>query len=483
MKKITSYILLIIFSTSAFAQEIIWEKFTGGTNNEVAHYLLYTDDGGFVTIGYTESYGTGEWGKPEMWLSKFDEDGEMLWNNTYGQPDSLDKAYFGIEIPDGYLLVGERMEDIVYGNGMCGIIVKTDFEGNEIWSKKYKGDNKDMLRHIQPVPENGYIACGATRSNGAGFIDGWAVKLDEECNIEWQSNFGGDNYEVFKQIYPTPDGGFLAGGFSNSDAGYGSYDIWFVKLDAQGNMEWEKRIGNEYSNRINYFVPTSDGNYISTGRSEQDDSGTDELFVLKVNPDCDVIWEQYYPATVEGEGHYIEESLSTGYIIAGADANSIGGPWQTDGWVLRINNVGDLLWDYFVHGDASDLFYVARQNEEGDIIAGGGNMSTGMGMNDLWLTKLSDSTYITSISNETSSNVFVYPNPTSGLLNIKLPSSKNSHTSLNVIDIFGKTLLKTKFHNNSESSATINLSDYKKGIYIIQLTSDGNTHTKQIVLQ
>ncbi len=173
MKKITLSVFVLFISLSMFSQELIWDKLYGGYDNDVAYYVINNDDGTFVTIGYTESFGTGVWGKPDMYMCKFDANGDMLWDKTYGQPDSLDRAYFGLKIDDGYVLVGERFDDIVAANGMCGIIVKTDFDGNEIWSKKYQGDNKDMLRHIQPVQNNGFIACGATRSNGAGFIDGW----------------------------------------------------------------------------------------------------------------------------------------------------------------------------------------------------------------------------------------------------------------------------------------------------------------------
>jgi len=475
MKSLMLYLILGCFAQSVYSQELFWEEFYGGSNNDLAHHLLFTDSGGFLTIGYTESYGSGEWGKPDMWFCKFDTDGQLLWDNTFGQPDSLDKAYFGIEIEDGYLLIGERMEDITYGHGMGGVIVKTDFDGNEIWSKKYKGDDKDMLRHIQPVPEGGYIACGATRSNGAGFIDAWAVKLDEDCNIEWQSNFGGSDYEVFKQIYPTGDGGYLAGGFSNSD-GLGSYDIWFVKMDNLGNLEWEKRIGNAYSNRLNYFTPTVDGNYIATGRSQQDNQETDELFALKVDSNGDVIWEQFYDATVEGEGYYIEEVSPGGYIISGADANSIGGPWQTDGWVLRISETGDIIWDYFIHGDASDVFYVARQNEEGDIIAVGGNMSSGGGMNDLWLTKLSDSTYITGLENITIlAGISAYPNPTNGVINL---TGFGNLLGLEITNLSGKTI-----YNMKHVPLQIDLSNQPKGLYFIKIETENGVYAEKLIIQ
>ena len=492
MKNIILCLIFGILSQTTFSQDLLWEHFYGGPNNDLAHHLIFTNDGGFVTIGYTESFGTGIWGKPDMWLCNFDEDGQMLWDKTYGQPDSLDKAYFGVKVDDGYLLVGERMEDIVYGNGLSGVIVKADFEGNEIWSKRYKGDNKDMLRHIQPVPSGGFIACGATRSNGAGFIDGWAVKLDEDCNIEWQANYGGADYEVFKQIYPTTDGGFMAGGFSNSD-GLGSYDIWFVKMDSFGNLEWEQRLGNEFSNRLNYFMPTSDGNYIATGRSQKDSQELDELFAIKISPDAEIIWEQFYPATVEGEGYYIEEVLYGGYIIAGADANSIGGPWQTDGWVLRINDTGDLLWDYFTHGDASDLFYVARQNAAGDIIAAGGNMSHGAGMNDLWLTKLSDSTYVTgfdvSANTVETPDVSVFPNPTNGIINLNLtgfgnekPNRFSKPVRFHIADITGKTV-RTGEYSHSYVPMQIDLSNIEKGIYFIQVITRSDIYTRKIVVE
>ena len=483
-------IFTFIFSALSFAsfsQDVIWEKFYGGSNNDVAQYIINSDDGGFLTVGYTESFGTGVWGNPEMWLCKFDESGEMLWNKTYGEADSLDKAYFGLEIDDGYILIGERMKDITYGAGMCGIITKTDFDGNEIWSKMYKGDDKDVLRFIQPVAEDGYIACGATRSNGAGFIDGWLVKLDSDFNIEWESNFGTDNYETLKQVYPTDDGGYIAAGFSNSDDGLGSYDIWFVKTDSQGELEWGKRIGNEFSNRLNWFTPTSDGNYISTGRSQQDEAEIDELFVLKTTPEGEIIWLKYYPATVEGEGFYIEESLAHGYIVSAADANAIGGPWQSDGWLLRIDDEGELIWDYFVHGDASDQFYVARQNSEGDIVAAGGNMSQGPVMNELWITKFSDSTYTVGIEDELFSNdnseLFISPNPTSGLINIDITSIKSKNLKLNIIDTFGRSILQKNVENIKGNSISLDLSRFENGVYIVQIASNSKNYSEKIIVR
>jgi len=363
-----------------------WGFYYGGGNNDSAEEMLLTSDGGYITAGYTESYGTGIWGKPDMWLVKFDAIGQIEWEQTYGQPDSLDKAYDIIDAGDGYVLVGERFYDIVAGAGMGGIVMKTDYQGNEIWSRKHRGDDKDMLRHIEVAPSGGFISCGVTRSNGAQFIDGWIVKLDDNGFIEWETFFGGTGYEVFKSIYPTSDGGYIAGGYTNTGI-TGSYDIWFVKVDSQGNFVWENRIGDAGNNRMYDFIPTSDGNYVVTGEWENA-SGAYEMFLIKVDPSINILWQQSYQQNMEGCGNQVKETFDGGYIIAGDDYNAIGGPGQTDGWIVKTDPQGLLEEEFFVHHSASDHFQAICEVSPGTYFAAGGNMSNGGGMTDLWTIKL-----------------------------------------------------------------------------------------------
>ena len=386
MKRIL-FLVIIMFTTFLNAEvNLDWEYFFGGSNNEEGVSILPLDNGEFITVGYTESFGNGIWGKPDMYAMKFDAQGSTIWEQTYGVADSLEKAYSITEISDGYVIVGERNQDVVYGNGWGAIVLKIDFDGNEIWSYKYGGDDNDMLRDIHETEDGGFISCGITRSYGAQFIDGWIVKLDADGAVEWQNHYGGSGYEVFKQVYEMEDG-YLAGGYSNSD-GFGSYDIWFVKVDFDGEIIWEERIGDAGINRMNKFEPTNDGNFILTGKTENA-SGSMDMFAIKMDADTNVIWEQTYDAIGQGEGFGISQTSDGGYFIAGADLNATGGPAQTNGWAVKVDADGEFLWDYYVDGtSAGDTFQDAVEISPGIYYIVGGSSLGGNGMLDLWISKL-----------------------------------------------------------------------------------------------
>ncbi len=378
---------MIIFATFLNAEvDLDWEYFFGGINNEVGATILPLENGEFITVGYTESFGNGIWGKPDMYALKFDAQGSTIWEQTYGVADSLEKAYSITEISDGFIIVGERNEDVVYGNGWGAIVLKIDFDGNEIWSYKYGGDDNDMLRDIHETEDGGFISCGVTRSYGAQFIDGWIVKLDADGNIEWQNHYGGSGYEVLKQVYEIEDG-YIAGGYSNSDS-FGSYDIWFIKVDFQGEIMWEERIGDTGSNRMNCFKPTNDGNFILTGETENG-SEEMEMFAIKMDSQANVIWQQTYDAIGQGEGFGISQTFDGGYFIAGSDLNATGGPAQTNGWAVKIDADGNFLWDYYVDGTgAGDTFQDAVEISPGIYYIVGGSSLGGNGMLDLWISKI-----------------------------------------------------------------------------------------------
>ena len=503
MKKLCNYVLILIvlfcLQLSLFSLErdrLSWEYFYGGANNDQANHILLTEDDGYIVAGYTESFGTGIWGKPDMWLLKIDQFGTLEWDMTYGQPDSLDKAYFIWEVSDGYILVGERMEDIVYGNGAGGVIVKTDFDGNEIWNKKYGGPEGDMLRHIQPTSDGGFIACGTTKSYGAGFIDGWILKIDADGNEEWNNHFGGTGYEVFKQVYQTEDGGFFAAGYTNSQ-GAGSYDNWFMKIDQNGNLEWEEIIGDENSNRLQYFTPLDDGNYIMTGETENA-SEQMELFVTKFDPAMNIIWENIYPANVEGEGKFIEQTADNGFIIGGTDTNSIGGPWQSDGWIIKIDENGNFEWDYFVHSEANEGIQVVRQTPDDGFIAGGWNMSYGAGMSDLWLLKLNEDGEVVTENTDIPTSIYRlqnFPNPFKDFTTItfQLSNKQNRQTELQIYNLKGQKFRQYSIFNPSKAghgnqSSIVwdgkdkNGNPVSNGIYYCQLHTGGFSQTKKMIL-
>ncbi|OQY27515.1 MAG: hypothetical protein B6244_10400 [Candidatus Cloacimonetes bacterium 4572_55] len=432
--------IMIMATTDLFSdpRDIIvdWSFYYGGADNEEAHSIIPVDGGGYIVAGYTESYGYGEYSKPDIWLLKLDQYGEVEWDHTYGADDSLDIAYSVIQTADGgYILAGERMETFGFGGGDA-IILKVDASGTQEWLKRYGGNDGDMVRFISETEDGGYIACGVTRSYGAGWIDGWVLKIDADGNEEWNALFGGDEYEVIKAIYQTEDGGYIAAGYTSSQ-GAGGNDIWLLKLDSDGVMEWETLYGGPGRDRAYFLNKTNDNNYILTG--EFDVNGEGDLIVMKVDPMGNILWQQTYDKAADDEGHYIEQTTDNGYIVA-AWAGYQGNPW-TQMWALKLDEEGQLIWDGVYGGPASDAAHVVRKTPDHGFIVGGMTLSDGAGRVDMWLMKFIDDEISIEENNvlDSGSQLNCYPNPFKSSLTIEYPLVDRS-AEIGIYNISGQMI-------------------------------------------
>ncbi len=148
-----------------------WSENYGGQNRERAYSVAQTDDGGYGLVGYTESYGEGIY---DFWLVKTDSQGDEEWSRTYGgQNDDL--AHSVVQTDDGgYALAGLTKS---YGAGWEDFwLVKTDSQGDEEWSENYGGQNRDLAHSVVQTDDGGYGLVGGTTSFGAGGGDAWFVK-------------------------------------------------------------------------------------------------------------------------------------------------------------------------------------------------------------------------------------------------------------------------------------------------------------------
>ncbi|MBK7085133.1 MAG: hypothetical protein IPH53_10880 [Flavobacteriales bacterium] len=141
------------------------------------------------------------------------------------------------------------------GHGLQdGWLVKLGATGNIEWQKCLGGTNGDWVNSVLQTSDGGYIATGTTQSNdgdvfgGHGDNDAWVVKLDATGNIQWQKCLGGTGSEQAYSTLQTSDGGYILVGTASSNdwdvsGNHGSGDCWVVKLDGAGNMQWQKCLG------------------------------------------------------------------------------------------------------------------------------------------------------------------------------------------------------------------------------------------------
>ena len=245
MKKIIFIKIVFILFLSFASLYAQWAKTYGGSYDERAFSIQQTGDGGCIVAGYTASFGAGS---TDAWVLKLNAEGDIEWQKTYGGWN-LDRASSIHGTKDGgYTVLGYTVS---FGAGLDDIwVLKLDSEGSIEWQRSYGGGNSDFGHSIQQTDDEGYIVAGCTYSFGNGLNDGWILKLDSIGDIEWQHTVGGDQYDCAHSIQQTNDGGYIAGGYTESFSGR-SQNAWIIKLDSEGRIEWQQTVGASGVDRIN----------------------------------------------------------------------------------------------------------------------------------------------------------------------------------------------------------------------------------------
>ena len=251
-----------------------WNKTFGGQKTDFGYSLQQTSDGGYIITGITSSFGAGY---ADVYLVKTDENGNEEWSKTFGGK-SADYGFSGQQTSDGgYILAGWTTS---FGTGDVDIyLVKTDETGNEEWSKTFGGAGYDECQSVQQTLDGGYIIAGLTHSFGAGG-DVYLIKTDENGNEVWSKIFGGSAVDYCYQVKQIPEGGYIIIGTTYS-FGAGGKDIYFMKTDSDGNVEWTRTFGGSDQDEGLSVQQVSDGGYIIAGLTVSFGAGDKDVWLIK----------------------------------------------------------------------------------------------------------------------------------------------------------------------------------------------------------
>ena len=312
--------------------EKIWDKSVFGMTDDAGHSIQVTGDKNYIVTGYTESKGQGA---GDVWVLKFDKNGERIWEKTFGG-SSLDTGEAVLQTKDkGYIVVGNTESK---GAGLSDIwVLKLDKDGNLLWDKTFGGEKPDRAKSIQITEDSGYIIAGTTESKGAGASDIWVLKLDKHGTLLWDKTYGGEQSETANSILQTKDKGYIIAGRTSSK-GAGKSDIWVMKLNKDGGLEWDKTFGGTEEEEGNFIVQTKDKGYIIAGRRTK--TTRIEALILKLDKDGNVAWEKDFTENHKNIINAIQQTKDKGYICAGGkqpqNSNNI------DLWILKLDKNGDI---------------------------------------------------------------------------------------------------------------------------------------------
>jgi len=326
-------ILLSAILIPAFPQppDVAWLQHYGGAYKQHCYDMRQTSDGGFILTGNSRETPSSY---ENLYLVRTDQMGDTLWSRVYPKVQSQVGRSVQ-ETPEGDFIVGGTL---TYLNGYDDMyLIKTNANGDTLWTKTYGGQYDESCFSVQVTSDGGYIFAGNSTSFGTS-CDVYVVKTDADGDVEWQRVYDGGTDENCNDIQQTSDGGYIIAGrrwtYNNS------FDAFLIKTDGAGDTLWTYNYGGEEANEAHAVRLTSDGGYVLTGYSESP-NGYD-VYLVKTDSLGNEEWSRGIQNWGLSVGLSLEQTSDDGYIVAGyivpfnqGDENIL---------MVRTDSVGDTLW-------------------------------------------------------------------------------------------------------------------------------------------
>jgi hypothetical protein len=375
---------------SGISAQTTFQKTFGNSDNNHANTVILTNTGGYAIAGWYDVEGLFT---AEFYLIITDAAGDTLWTRTYGEDVDMtvnllpngsgNEGYNLIQTQDnGFLLVGER-HDIV-GEKSNVFAVKLDENGELLWSRLYGGDDNDYGQAVAETDDGDFVIAGYTESYGTGLRDVYLLKVDSIGGIIWTRTFGGSSLEAASDMQQTPDGGFILAGYTFS-YGAGSSDVFVVKTDADGIIEWQKTYGGELNDIGHSIERTEEGGYIIAGETNSFGAGETDIYLIKVDEEGVVEWSKAYGGDNFEAAKSVTQSEDDGYLMAGYSRSF--GAGGEDVYLIKTDAQGDTLWTKIIGGTSDESILSVKQSHESGYVMAGYTRSFGAGSSDVYFLK------------------------------------------------------------------------------------------------
>lgn len=308
-------------------------------------------------------------------------DGPCTWERTFGG-QLEDKAYAVAALDDdGIAVVGHSRS---FNGQYDGWFLGLDRGGAERWQRVLGGPQSEQAYGVVATADGGVAVVGQTRSWGNGESDLWLVRLDAAGGLDWDRTIGGPGNDRGRTIAALPDGGFAIGGFVTRTAEHGR-DAFIARLDTDGTILWQESIESPGDDAAFHLAIAPDGSLLVTGyRSLGGERGYD-LWAARYDPGGRQIWQRLIDRDGFEAGTGIVALPDGGAAIAGV-VSVHGG--HLDARVLRLGSDGNVVWDYAFGGSGNESAWGIVGSEEGGVIVSGATESQGAGSTDGWIFAL-----------------------------------------------------------------------------------------------
>ncbi len=358
---------------------------------------------------------------------------DIAWQQCYGGSEN-DFARNIFNYQNGYYLIGKTYSNdgnVTNFHGLSDVwLIKTDSSGNMVWEKTYGGTKGEGGQTILTAPDSSYyLVCTSVSSDGdisndpyPTSSDFWIVKIDKDGEIIWDKILGGNGIDETQNAILTTDYGMITIGQTTSNDGdisifYGFWDIWIVKINSNGEKEWDFTIGGTGPELAEAIIQTSDEGYLICGGTINPDGiiqcnnyhGSADVLLVKLDSLRNIEWVNCYGGNYHDEAFGLLE-LEDGYVFTGyTDSNDgdvsgfhgiPGDPLGSDIWVVKIDFSGNIIWQKCLGGskgeharnifqteDSGFMVIGQTKSNDGDVVGFHGVAGYNY---DIWMVKLSN---------------------------------------------------------------------------------------------
>ncbi|MEI6850338.1 MAG: prepilin-type N-terminal cleavage/methylation domain-containing protein [Candidatus Saccharibacteria bacterium] len=318
---------------------ISWNKTWGGSSSEAGDSIVQTSDGGFAITGNTASFGVN--GSPDVFVAKYSADGSLLWDTTWGDASS-DYGYSIIQTSDGGLAVTGYLTNV--DGREDAILLKYTSGGTYSWSKATNVCgiyDPDYGRAIIQTSDGGYLTVGkGSRANdGFNATSNAIIKYTTDGTVSWLKTWSYNGYNNIESVFQTSDGGYIATGSTSSY----SNGLSVIKFNSTGDLLWNRvwSGGNTNSDGGYSIIQTSDGGFAISGSTEMYGAGNFDVLLAKYSSDGTLAWSKTWGGSGYDSGDSLVQTSDGGFVITGVtDSYGTGGQ---DMFLIKFNSSGSIV--------------------------------------------------------------------------------------------------------------------------------------------
>lgn len=464
----------------------VWEKYFSGNQQDYLSSTVATQEGGFLLAGTSYSSLALDKkqksnGSSDMWIIKVDENGEEEWQKTIGTRYSEEARSATQTMDKGFVIAGSTNNPKLGFGSKDVMVVKLDKTGKIISQLILGGKGLDEVEKVVPTNDGGvlmgiYCRSGVYEGQDKSKISSKALLSQSSDLNSTNGNSSNPNNNSFTSNIQNQEESYDINFYGKAYGNYGEGDYWIVKLDKNGNVQWEKNFGGDQDDHVRTMALTDSG-YIIGGESRSQTSGNKsakleegtDLWVLSLDMDGNENWQRSY----NFKNRDVLMSLNT---ITSSNAETkgflIGGYTQSEGkvekndetfWMLYIDKNGKEVWRKYVEGKEKkneERLMSATLNRDGSYILAGTSAEE-LGKENWKIVKLSDSDVEDLIENK---YMQIFPNPVNEYCYVEI-GLEFDQADIYVYDMAGRVLQQLRTRNKVTK---VNTSKLPQGVYIIK---------------